>query len=321
MSSTCRSPSCPTSVTDSRNRASRPVQHQLADLVAEERAGLLRPTAARSAAPGPAGPGRAVNCCAQRLQPIRKPTRIGCGAWLCSGETVSWCTRVVQPAGAHQLGGVGVVDVAGEHQRRRRRGPVLAAGHRRSARGPAARRSRRTRPSARGRPPGAASRPAGPARRPSCRTLSVSFQRSRLWMACGSSQGSDVPDDQVVDALVDRAAASPPRPSRTRRRRASGGPDSSSTRPARLSIMISRASPQCRTKLHRMLAGLGVGRARPSRGAAARRLGSVVVAEPVHRLPRRVVGQLLRAEVAQVLVDPVADQAAADPVRPPRLAR
>ena len=51
---------------------------------------------------------------------------------------------------------------------------------------------------------------------------------------------------------------------------------------------------------------------------AQHRLGvAVVIAAGPDRLPGLVLGQLLRAEVAQVLVDPVADQAAADPVRPP----
>ena len=290
------------------------VEHQLADLVAEERAGLLLPLAARSAAPSPSRASASVNRSAQRLQPIRKPTRIGCGAWLCSGETVSWCTRAVRSAGLaparrRRRGG------------RRRRAPARSPAPARARRGrrdvsarPAARRSRRRRPSAPGRRPAGSSRRAGPAGGPSWRTLSVSFQRSRWWIGVRQQPGQRRADDQVLRRPRRR-------PARMAASTQSNSASSSIRRPLLLEhpagAAVDHDQPGVAPVPDEAPPDAGRARCRPARpspAAAARRRGPVgSSARPRIACQVLFVGELLRAEVAQVLVDPVAGQAAGDP--------
>jgi hypothetical protein len=81
---------------------------------------------------------------------------------------------------------------------------------------------------------------------PACRDAIVSFQRSMSWTACGSSHGSEVPMSTCCtpsDTAFCTAASTQSNSSSSRIFRS----PSVSTRPARLSIMISRVDPQCRT--------------------------------------------------------------------------
>ena len=149
--------------------------------------------------------------------------------------------------------------------------------------------------------------PSRAARRPHAPSQTASFQASRSCIAGISSQGSEVASSRWSKPPV-ACSSSQAHSFSSSMERLPG----SSTLPARESMTTRRLSPRSAAEAPAHSVGLAVG---PDRELAQQRAGVVDLVDAAKQL---VVGELRRAQVADVLVDPVRHQGPDDVLVPQR---